>query len=271
MKVASYDIVFQEVPGEVTLALNISGCPCHCKGCHSPHLWEDTGEPLTTDLLDDLIARYAGLITCVAFMGGDQDPAEVLRLAEYVKSSSFFSSSSSSSPSLEGRAGERFSSSPSLEGRSGERSSHDKRTGEGVLHTAWYSGRQLLPGALLASKTPDLTDKNTLTTHPDHTSVAKDSNHTSVAKDSNHTSVVKDSNLTSEVNLKSQNFNGENCLNGIILSCPLDYIKLGPYIESLGGLKSERTNQRFYKRVGEGTPDSPFVWKDITSVFLRHI
>ena len=238
MKVASYDIVFQEVPGEVTLALNISGCPCHCKGCHSPHLWEDTGEPLTTDLLDDLITRYAGLITCVCFMGGDQNPAEVLRLAEYVKSSSFSSSSSSS---------------PSLEGRSGERSSHDKRTGEGVLHTAWYSGRQLLPGALLASKTPDLTDKNTLTTHSDHTSVAKDSN------------------LTSEVNLKSQNFNGENCLNGIILSCPLDYIKLGPYIESLGGLKSERTNQRFYKRVGEGTPDSPFVWKDITSVFLRHI
>ena len=27
-----------------------------------------------------------------------------------------------------------------------------------------------------------------------------------------------------------------------------DYVKLGPYIESLGGLKSEKTNQRLYKR-----------------------
>lgn len=85
LKVASYDVVFQEIPGEVTLALNLSGCPCHCPGCHSPHLAEDIGEPLDEDLLDSLIAKYAGLITCVAFMGGDADPAEVFRLAEHVK------------------------------------------------------------------------------------------------------------------------------------------------------------------------------------------
>ena len=41
-----------------------------------------------------------------------------------------------------------------------------------------------------------------------------------------------------------------------------DYVKLGPYIESLGGLKSEKTNQRLYKRVGEE-------WEDITSSFWR--
>ena len=58
MCVASYDIVFQEIPVEVTLALNLSGCPCHCPGCQSPHLWEDTGEPRDEDLLDGLIARY---------------------------------------------------------------------------------------------------------------------------------------------------------------------------------------------------------------------
>jgi len=84
LKVASYDIVFQEIPGEVTLALNLSGCPCHCQGCHSPHLWEDTGEVLTTELMNGLIAKYAGLITCVAFMGGDQAPEEVCQLAAQV-------------------------------------------------------------------------------------------------------------------------------------------------------------------------------------------
>ena len=84
MKVASFEIVFQEVPGEVTLALNISGCPNHCKGCHSPHLWNDTGEELTVELMDALIARYAPGITCVCFMGGDQDEAYVAALAEHV-------------------------------------------------------------------------------------------------------------------------------------------------------------------------------------------
>ena len=85
MKVASFDIVFQEIPGEVTLALNLSGCPCHCQGCHSQHLWEDIGEEMNEELLDGLLARYGSMITCVCFMGGDQDPEEVARLVSYLK------------------------------------------------------------------------------------------------------------------------------------------------------------------------------------------
>ena len=57
MKIASYDIVFQEVPGEVTLALNISQCPNHCPGCHSPHLQDDIGLPLDEKVLDGLLDR----------------------------------------------------------------------------------------------------------------------------------------------------------------------------------------------------------------------
>lgn len=147
LKVASYDIVFQEIPGEVTLALNLSGCPCHCPGCHSQHLWTDTGDELTVGLLDALIDQYKGLITCVAFMGGDQAPEEVARLAESIRD----------------------------------------------LKTAWYSGRMNMPS----------------------------------------------------------------------VESRFDYVKIGPYIESLGGLKSEKTNQRLYKRVGEE-------WQDITSVFWKN-
>ena len=145
LKVASYDIVFQEIPGEVTLALNLSGCPCHCPGCHSQHLWEDVGEELNEGLLDALVAKYHGLITCVAFMGGDQAPEEVAELAKHLS-----------------------------------------------LKSAWYSGRMNLPA----------------------------------------------------------------------VDGAFDYVKIGPYIESLGGLKSEKTNQRLYKRVGER-------WEDITSSFWK--
>ena len=152
VKVASYDVVFQEIPGEVTLALNLSNCPCHCPGCHSKHLWEDIGEVLDEELLDGLMNKYAGLITCVCFMGGDQDPAEVLRLAAYVH-----------------------------------------RT---PLKTAWYSGRPATPETITYNLSP------------------------------------------------------------------LTFIKFGPYVESLGGLKSPTTNQRLYKRVGES-------WEDITSSFWK--
>jgi anaerobic ribonucleoside-triphosphate reductase activating protein len=147
MKVASYDIVFQEIPGEVTLALNLSNCPCHCPGCHSPHLAKDIGELLNEELLDGLIARYGAMITCVAFMGGDAAPMEVAGWAYYVRKKG--------------------------------------------LKTAWYSGRTNFP--------------------------------------------------------KVDSF---------------DFVKLGGYVEELGGLKSETTNQRLYKRVGD-------TWEDITSLFWK--
>ena len=84
LKLSSYDIVFAEIPGEVTLALNLSGCPNRCEGCHSPHLQGDMGEPLTDSLLGGLLDVYEGSVTCVAFMGGDGDVGEVERLARGV-------------------------------------------------------------------------------------------------------------------------------------------------------------------------------------------
>ena len=49
------EVVFREFPDEVTLALNISGCPNHCPGCHSSYLANDIGTELTEDVLDKLI------------------------------------------------------------------------------------------------------------------------------------------------------------------------------------------------------------------------
>lgn len=85
MKYVDAKVVFAEVPDEVTLAVNISNCPCHCKGCHSSYLAEDIGKPLNWDSLNALIYINTG-ISCVAFMGGDNDPKAVSRLAEKVKS-----------------------------------------------------------------------------------------------------------------------------------------------------------------------------------------
>jgi len=86
LKFYNYDIVFQEIPDEVTLAINITGCPYRCIGCHSPHLRESIGELLTEEMIESHLSRYRERITCVCFMGGDADPAEVERLAGYISS-----------------------------------------------------------------------------------------------------------------------------------------------------------------------------------------
>lgn len=84
LKYVNTGIVFQEIPDEVTLSVNLSRCPCHCPGCHSQYLAEDIGEELTESVLDRFVADYGSDITCIAFMGGDAEPTYVNRLAVYM-------------------------------------------------------------------------------------------------------------------------------------------------------------------------------------------
>ena len=85
LKYLGYTIVFQEVPNEVTLAINISGCPHKCEGCHSKYLWDYNGDYISDDL-EKLIKKYDGLITCVCFMGGDQNLHELMECFKVIKS-----------------------------------------------------------------------------------------------------------------------------------------------------------------------------------------
>ena len=84
LKYVNYDITFQEIPDEITLCINISNCPCHCKNCHSSYLAEDIGEKLTLDKIYKLIENNEG-ITCICFMGGDSSPKEIDMFARCIK------------------------------------------------------------------------------------------------------------------------------------------------------------------------------------------
>jgi anaerobic ribonucleoside-triphosphate reductase activating protein len=92
---------------------------------------------MSEDMLKGLIGQYASAITCFCFMGGDSEPAEIERLARWIR----------------------------------EIYPH--------LKTAWYSGKESLPPGF-------------------------------------------------DIRV-------------------LDYLKLGPYVEALGGLRSPHTNQILYK------------------------
>ena len=84
LKYVDTKVVFQEVPDEITLAINISNCPCNCKNCHSSYLAQDIGEELNSHSLKKLIDDNKG-ITCISFMGGDSSPLDINTLAQWVK------------------------------------------------------------------------------------------------------------------------------------------------------------------------------------------
>lgn len=152
-----YDVTFQEVPGEVSLVFDITGCPHRCQGCHSQFLWEYTGSPLLADM-PHLLGKYSGMITCVCFMGGDQNKDELLLACRIVK--------------------------------------------QAHLKTCLYSGLTALEFYKLSCANPSF-----------------------LAEDY------------------------------------FDYIKLGPYVESLGGLSSKSTNQRFYQLVWGAYSDKTYLFQ----------
>ena len=84
LKYANTQVVFTEVPNEISLAINITGCTIHCKGCHSQWLWSNKGKELTKDELHNLIENNKG-ITTVLFMGGDNFIEQLTECARNIK------------------------------------------------------------------------------------------------------------------------------------------------------------------------------------------
>lgn len=71
MKYESTLVTFTEIPDEISLCFNITGCPCQCRECFEPWLAEDSGMELNYAVLEAEIASHPH-ITCVCFMGGDR-------------------------------------------------------------------------------------------------------------------------------------------------------------------------------------------------------
>ena len=83
LKYVDTKVVFQEVPNEITLAINISNCPCQCKGCHSSYLAQAIRTELTFNEVRILIEKNSG-ISCIAIMGGDAEPDKINALASFI-------------------------------------------------------------------------------------------------------------------------------------------------------------------------------------------
>ncbi len=85
-----FQVVMQEVPGEISLCYSISGCPLRCNGCHSPFLWkEGNGSTLTMENFTHTLKRYSSLATCVLFMGGEWHSQELTQMLKIAKGQGF--------------------------------------------------------------------------------------------------------------------------------------------------------------------------------------
>lgn len=78
-------VCFAEICDEISLGFNLSCCPHRCPGCHSAYLQTSIGEELTTTIIEELINKNRG-ITCVVFLGGDNDKEIMKSFGEFIKS-----------------------------------------------------------------------------------------------------------------------------------------------------------------------------------------
>lgn len=76
-------VVFQEVPDHISLALSISGCDLGCSGCHSTETWDkEFGSVLTDDVFITMLDKYKGMISNVLFYGGEWEPKRLVQLLD---------------------------------------------------------------------------------------------------------------------------------------------------------------------------------------------
>ena len=78
------NVVLEEIPDRLTLAIDISNRTGLCEGCHSPFLRRDVGVELTPEAIDSLIAGNFG-INCFLFLGEGNDHAALMSAANYVR------------------------------------------------------------------------------------------------------------------------------------------------------------------------------------------
>lgn len=90
MKTLGRQIVFREIPNEVSLSYLISGCSLRCPGCHSVDAWNgDHGEPLTLEIFRKELDRVQDWVTCVLFMGGEWEPESLLPMLKLARERNF--------------------------------------------------------------------------------------------------------------------------------------------------------------------------------------
>lgn len=68
-----FQVVMQEVPGEISIGFQIATCRQKCEGCSYKYLEKFGKRDLTLPEYEKILADNKGLATCVVFMGGEEE------------------------------------------------------------------------------------------------------------------------------------------------------------------------------------------------------
>ena len=77
-------VVFAEIPDEISLTFSITNCQNRCIGCHSGELRGNIGEELTFDIMSEIIDKNKG-ISCILIMGEGNDKDGLIELCKKIK------------------------------------------------------------------------------------------------------------------------------------------------------------------------------------------
>lgn len=87
LKFYSKQVVFQEVPNEISVSFSIAGCPLKCPGCS----WKTAissmiEKELTDEYYCKALREYKNLASCVLFYGGEWDKQDLINKLKIAKS-----------------------------------------------------------------------------------------------------------------------------------------------------------------------------------------
>lgn len=90
LKFYSKQVVFQEVPNEISISFSIAGCPLKCPGCS----WKTAVSSMLEKQLTDeyyykALEEYTNLVSCVLFYGGEWDKQDLIHKLQIAKSMNY--------------------------------------------------------------------------------------------------------------------------------------------------------------------------------------
>ena len=79
------EVVWTEIPGEVTISYAIAGCPLRCEGCSWQIAPPGEPKPLEESHYLHTLSKYQGLASCVLFLGGEWEEESLLSLLQLAR------------------------------------------------------------------------------------------------------------------------------------------------------------------------------------------
>lgn len=88
MKFFDTDIVFKEIPDEISLCFSMFGCPHKCVNCHWNTIDKANLYDLNITIAQNIADKYKNKVSCILFLGGEWD-IEFIDVVKIFKNNGF--------------------------------------------------------------------------------------------------------------------------------------------------------------------------------------